>query len=1001
MRGCALLTLGAAVAATMMTATPAAAVVTADSPVFINEIHYDDEGADAGEFVEVAAPEGTDLTGWDLVFYNGNGGAAYDTEALTGTVGAAGVVSLAVAGIQNGSPDGIALVNPADQVVEFLSYEGSFTAVGGVADGLTSTDIGVAEAGNEPDGQSLQRTGTGTTAGDFAFTGPAAASPGAVNAGQTFENGGEDPGDAFPEGVFLNEFHYDNTGADADEQIEIAAAPGTDLTGWSVVLYNGNGGAAYSTVALTGVVPESATVVIPTAGLQNGNGDATEPDGIALVDPEGTVTEFISYEGSFTASSGPAAGMTSTDVGVSEPGNTPVGQSLQRIGAGTSAEDYTWGGPFASSFGAVNACQSFDGSIVPGDCAGTPDERREFDDPALCAADATPINQVQGSGDVSPLLGDVVTIEGVVVGDFQGEELDDPSLDGFFVQELTPDADAATSEGVFVYDPMAPQVEVGDVVHLTGTVDEFFGATQIDEVSALSLCAEGTALPVPVPLALPETEREPYEGMLVEFAQDLTVTETYNVGRFGEILLSADGVLLEPTDVADVGGGAEELLAENAARSILLDDGRDGEDLQPVAYLTPEQTIRRGSTVPALTGVLTYGFNAWRIQPTEVVDFEHAPRPVVPEIGGDLRISSFNVLNYFTTLGSRGAQTPEDFEQQEAKIVEALTAIDADVFVLQEIENNDGLAADTLVAALNEVAGAGTWATVENPEGYGTQVGTTDVITNAILYKPAAVDLIGDTATVLIDEAFVNARAPYAATFEAEGVTFTVVGNHFKSKGGCDEATGDNVEQFPGAGCYNGDRIEQANALAGFVEELQTDSGSENVIVLGDLNSYSAEDPIDALLDAGLVNQLVEHVDPADRYTYVFSGEQGVLDHALATPEASERISDAAVWHINADEPRLFEYSGPEGFFEEDPYRASDHDPVLLAFELGEIDEPSEPTDPTDPEEPGNGGVGGDDDEASEDDLAATGADITAIWFGLLLLVAGGALILRRRSAKA
>ncbi len=159
--------------------------------VFINEIHYDNTGTDTGEMVEVAGPAGTNLAGWSLVLYNGSGGAVYDTDALTGVIpnqqNGYGTVSLAYPsnGVQNGAPDGIALVN-GTTVMQFLSYEGTFTAVGGPAGGMTSVDIGVIQTGSETAGLTLQLKGTGTNYGDFSWASPSAGSPGAVNTGQTF-----------------------------------------------------------------------------------------------------------------------------------------------------------------------------------------------------------------------------------------------------------------------------------------------------------------------------------------------------------------------------------------------------------------------------------------------------------------------------------------------------------------------------------------------------------------------------------------------------------------------------------------------------------------------------------------------------------------------------------------------------------------------------------------------------------------------------------------------
>ncbi|VVT06316.1 Calx-beta domain-containing protein [Erythrobacter sp. EC-HK427] len=157
------------------------------STVFINEIHYDNDGADVGEFIEIANTEEQDLTGWTIVLYNGNNGESYATIAITGS---AQLIALAAVGMQNGAPDGIALVDAMGNVVQFLSYEGSFTATNGPAVGLTSTDIGVSEVGTTPVGQSLQLTGTGSTYGDFTWSAPAAATSGSANTGQSFSTGG-------------------------------------------------------------------------------------------------------------------------------------------------------------------------------------------------------------------------------------------------------------------------------------------------------------------------------------------------------------------------------------------------------------------------------------------------------------------------------------------------------------------------------------------------------------------------------------------------------------------------------------------------------------------------------------------------------------------------------------------------------------------------------------------------------------------------------------------
>ena len=411
-------------------AVPLFDVTVSATPVRISEFHYDNAGTDAGEAIEISGPVGTDLTGWQLVLYNGNGGAAYNTRVLSGVLAATcptrgvQVLTYPVDGIQNGSPDGIALVDAGGAVVEFLSYEGVFTAVGGPANGLVSTDIGVSETTTTLVGHSLSRNGAGVWSAPAANTfgacndegGPPPAevasvvvSPATATivvggtqlftatafdaanqpiAGVTFtwSSGapavatvsasglatGVTPGDAqitatapntiagtaqlhvnavAPPGlpaIRFSELHYDNFGTDAGEAIEIEGPGGTDLTGWSVVLYNGNGGVTYNTQVLSGTIPASCSgrgVVVltyPQDGIQNGS-----PDGFALVNAGGQVVEFLSYEGVFTATNGPAVGIAATDIGVAE-SSSPVGQSLQRNAAGV------WQAPAAASFGVCN-----------------------------------------------------------------------------------------------------------------------------------------------------------------------------------------------------------------------------------------------------------------------------------------------------------------------------------------------------------------------------------------------------------------------------------------------------------------------------------------------------------------------------------------------------------------------------------------------------------------------------------------------------------------------
>lgn len=401
--------------------------------VRISEIHYDNTGTDAGEAIEISGPAGTDVTGWTLVLYNGADGKTYTplrtfSGTIPATCGDRGVLvqTYPSNGIQNGSPDGIALVNASGTVVEFLSYEGTFVAVGGPADGQTSVDIGVFQNGTEPVGASIERqpdgswvkrttnsfgacndnggpppavvasvtvapaTATILVSGNTTLVATARDAASAPIAGTTFTWASANPAVATvtsagvvtgvavgsttitataPNGVFgtasvtvepvppvelpnviISEFHYDNDGVDVNEGFEVEGPAGTNLSGWRIELYNQTGGALYGTINLTGTIPASCdgrgAVFFPFAGIQNG-----PADGMALIGPGNVVVEFLSYEGTLTATNGAAAGLTSVDVGFAESATGSATRSIQR------ARNGSWFGPYPSSFGVCNPAE--------------------------------------------------------------------------------------------------------------------------------------------------------------------------------------------------------------------------------------------------------------------------------------------------------------------------------------------------------------------------------------------------------------------------------------------------------------------------------------------------------------------------------------------------------------------------------------------------------------------------------------------------------------------
>ena len=671
--------------------------------------------------------------------------------------------------------------------------------------------------------------------------------------------------------------------------------------------------------------PAVAVIDYPAStGVQNGS-----PDGLALVRPDVTVAEFLSYEGVFTAVGGPANGLTSTDIGVSEAGTEAAGLSLSR-NYNAATDGLVWSGPAANTKGALN---------------GATEPEPEPED--VCTFPVThEIFEVQGSGNTSTLQGRQVVVRGVVVADV-------PGLGGFYLQDVEGDGNTATSDGIFVYSPNA--VDLGNIVAVNGGVVEYFGQTQITSDEDVSVCDAGspTALPAAAPLDLPATDaqREPFEGMLVAPVDTLTVSEVFALTRYGELTLSEGGLLVQPTELARPGTPeAAAIAADNDLRRILLDDGTDASRSNTNRpYLSPTTPVRVGDELTFTEPiVLGFGFGSWRLQPSDgTADGVFAPqntRPATPDpVGGDVQVGAFNVLNYFLTLekdGGRGATTPAQFEKQANKIVPAIEALGADVVTLMEIEDTDSTgyspgqrrqALADLVGRLNAAAGYDKWSYVPlADELYSVD---RDVIRSAIIYQNDVVQPVGDPVGLVDEDVWFNAREPQAQTFVKDGDAFTVVANHFKSKGsGSRPATTRTPVTVRGES--NADRVRQAESLAAFAEGLRASTGDDDVILMGDFNAYTQEDPMQVFYGAGYTD-LGSEFD-ADRYSYVFDELSGSLDHALATDALAEKITGFAHWNINSVESFAYQYVGDPALYAPNPYRSSDHDPLVLGIDLEE-----------------------------------------------------------------
>ncbi|HAI71936.1 MAG TPA: nuclease [Alteromonas australica] len=618
-----------------------------------------------------------------------------------------------------------------------------------------------------------------------------------------------------------------------------------------------------------------------------------------------------------------------------------------------------------------------------------------------CSTDATLISAIQGSDDASAEVGNSHIVEAVITG-FRA--------DGFFIQEETvqSDDDATTSEGLFV--DGSTDIEAGHIIRLYGEVGENYGLTTLTmdaDVTPADCGASDDVLTTE--LAMPyDVDLETLEGMLVSVT-DATVTSQNNLWRYGELVVS-DSIKRQPSDVAAPLSEAYEAAVEAAEASLLTieDDNSNSypDDISYFPTFSYANAIRVGDTVTA-AGPLNYSFGTYRINPTDVITVTSGreANPVVTE--GNLSIATFNVLNYFngevTDSGevtfdydaNRGAEDETEFALQEGRIVEAIVGLNADVVGLMEIENDgfgDDSAIQALVTAINaELAEEEQYTFVSTAD---SSIIGTDAITVGLLYRASVVVPAGDAQIVdmpiqqIDEDSVAQMRAALVQTFthvESEK-TFAVAVNHFKSKGSeCAEDLAEDVSDTDVIqGSCNALRVSAAITLA---EALADESMPERVLILGDLNAYSAEDPVALLTDytpedrgytiKTAINtdmdegesvevetsygyhNLAEEFD-ADGYSYWYYGTEqvGSLDHVLASEAFLADAVDGAHWNINSPEvyqltydQALTYYPDEDGYAFTDvgPYKSSDHDPFIATFSLeADVEEVEEEDDDND-----------------------------------------------------
>ncbi len=516
---------------------------------------------------------------------------------------------------------------------------------------------------------------------------------------------------------------------------------------------------------------------------------------------------------------------------------------------------------------------------------------------------------------------------------------------------------------IFVIPPFGCDLRAGTEESVAVAFEFESGEPLVSSNQAKRRVADGA--PVVIKGDLASVDWKSLIGKQVTIEGQLEVVDAYNLVRYGEVKVARQRLHIptsqidpndaDPNGVSFQGGSnvAKVVAAQkyNDRAVLTIDDGLGAQNVFP-PKLFPElgssqPTVRIGSVIKGVSGRIVEQRNTILLIPDGPLTWTPAERPTRPDVGAaDITVASFNVLNYFTTIdngsnNARGADSASEFARQEAKIVSAITALQADVIGLMEIENKVGTE-EQLIAALNKAHGGNVFKGCGIPAGFEKMPGGSDAIRVAIIYRADRVSPVGD-ATMIRDDAFFAARTPLVQKFQSKqgGQPFSVVVNHFKSKGGASDAEDADKNKGDGQSAFNATRRSQALAIVKYVEGLAKSERRPRVLILGDLNAYQQEDPIDALRAGGLVD-LVSGKQSSGKsseqnlhYSYVYFGQSGSLDHALATEALAQDVTGVATWHINADEPRFLDYNeedNPKSLFKVDPFRSSDHDPVLIGI---------------------------------------------------------------------
>ncbi|MDR1543097.1 MAG: ExeM/NucH family extracellular endonuclease [Prevotellaceae bacterium] len=498
-----------------------------------------------------------------------------------------------------------------------------------------------------------------------------------------------------------------------------------------------------------------------------------------------------------------------------------------------------------------------------------------------------------------------------------------------FIQDKDGDNNPETSDAIFV--KVFPQLflEQGAEITLRGKLksDEFtafLDSAQIVDYQQINHQVEATNVVFPDDFQN-SSAFQSKEGMTLIFAQTLVVTSNANWQRYGELLLSSLR-LASPTDVAlPASADYQALVSENAKNQILLDDGSTAQYPNPLPFADANGTRRTGSRVNNLTAVLNRVNGQWTLYPQTAPVFYGNDRPTSPQMpeNYNVKVCSFNLEYYLASNYGEGygADDEQQAAMQHNKILRAVMAIDADIYGLVEIQDGQ-TAIQKLCNAMNVESGANIYSFINDGSS------TNGTFTKAgFIYRN---DKIAPVGMLQSNQTGVkNRKKAQCFKLFANDENFIFSINHFKAKSGY--GSGDNADKGDGQGSYNADRVAEANAIISAIPSYKTDYKENDVLIMGDLNAYRQEDPLRKFYENDYFNLLTLFNNNV--YSYSYRSQVGCLDHALANNTMAQQVTSAGVFHINVDEPSMFDYWADKA--QNNMYRCSDHDAVVVTLNLG------------------------------------------------------------------